>query len=396
MFSRMIRMTAAATLASMTLAMGGCAAQAPQEPAPPPPVAQDGGDITPPEGALPVGELRIRLEEFASGLDSPVFVTHAGDGSGRLFVVEQGGRVRVLREAGAPPTTMLDLSDSITAGGERGLLGLAFAPDYAESGRFYVNYTDRSGDTVVARFVAEDPASDSPRLQGPQVVLQVEQPYANHNGGGIAFAPDGTLWVGMGDGGAAGDPRDNAQDDESLLGKMLSLDVEGEDRPEPRVVQSGLRNPWRFSFDRETRDLWIADVGQNAYEEVNLVGFDDAEGLDFGWARWEANEPYPQGANRSREGFTFPVIDYGRDVGQSITGGYVYRGEAYPSLAGTYLFADYVSGWIGGAQRGADGKVEWRQLLTDTGITPSSFGEDESGELYVCDHAGSVQRVVAE
>lgn len=398
MRSSLTRQTIVAMSIVIVLAIGGCGSPTSEEPTPPPPPAGNGNGNGAPsgDGALALDELSIGLEEFASGFDKPVLVTHAGDGSGRVFIVEQTGRVQVVRQAGGEPETFLDVSDRISTGGERGLLGLAFAPDYAESGRFYVNYTDREGDTVVDRFIADEPASDSPQLQGPEAVLEIAQPYPNHNGGFITFAPDGTLWVGMGDGGAAGDPQDNAQDEKSMLGKMLSLDVEGEDRPEPRIVQSGLRNPWRFSFDRQTRDLWIADVGQNAYEEVNLVAFDDAEGVDFGWARWEANEAYPQGANRSRDGFTFPVIDYGRDVGQSITGGYVYRGESYPSMTGTYIFGDYVSGWIGGAQRGTDGNVEWRQLLADTGVSPSSFGEDENGELYVCDHSGLVLRIVAQ
>jgi glucose/arabinose dehydrogenase len=381
-------------MASALLGLTGCATQTPTQSVQPPPAREATTGATSRE-ALPLRDLTLGLEEVASGFEQPVFVTHAGDGSGRLFVVEQTGRVRVIRAGQTASQPFLDVSARVSSGGERGLLGLAFAPDYKETGRFYVNYTDAEGDTLVARFVAQDPASDTPRIQGPEVVLAVSQPYSNHNGGCIAFAPDGTLWVGMGDGGAAGDPQDNAQSDDSLLGKMLSLDVEGAENPEARMVQRGLRNPWRFSFDRETDEMWIGDVGQNAYEEVNAVAFSEAVGLDFGWARWEGDETYPPGAKRSREGFTFPILTYDRDTGQSVTGGCVYRGKKYPEMSGTYLFGDYVSGWIGGAQRSSEG-TQWQLLLTETGISPSSFGEDEDGEVYVCDHGGSVLRITAE
>lgn len=356
-----------------------------------------------------LSDIEIGLEEVADGFDQPLWLTHAGDGSKRLFVAEQQGRVFVIRDGERQRRPFLDIRRDVSAGGERGLLGLAFAPDYADSGRFYVNYTDTSGDTVIARYIADDPASDSPALEGPQILLRVEQPMANHNGGCTIFGPDGMLWIGMGDGGGAGDPQDLAQDPDSRLGKMLRLDVSGDAAAEPAdapgegerfIHYSGLRNPWRFSFDRDSGDLWIADVGQSAREEINFVDAADEDIHDFGWSRWEGSEPYPPGAQRSREGLTFPIHEYDRDTGQSITGGYVYRGRRFASLNGIYFYGDFVSGWVAGlAAYGPDGerldKVETRILARDPGPV-ASFGEDEDGELYVVAYTGTIYRITAE
>jgi len=293
----------------------------------------------------------------------------------------------------------LDVTRRVTAGGERGLLGLAFAPDYATSGVFYVNYTDRDGDTVVARYTAEDPSSDSPTLKDPETILSVDQPYSNHNGGCLVFEPGTTrLWVGMGDGGAGGDPHGNAQNPRALLGKMLVLDVGASGTPEPEIVQSGVRNPWRFSFDRLTNDLWIADVGQNAWEEIDFVELDKADGLNWGWNAWEGNHAFPQGSKPSRAGFRFPIAEYGHDKGISITGGHVYRGADYPAMQGTYFYGDFGSGWLAGIRRTApDGTVldspEERDLIEGGAVVPSSFGEDEDGELYLCDYTGTIWRL---
>ncbi len=371
---------------------GGCGPAEDDDAVTTPPPAES---TSTPGTSSSLGEIELRLEPVASGFEQPVLVTNAGDGSGRLFVVEQGGRVRVVHGTRVAPRAFLDVSRSISAGGERGLLGLAFAPNYSETGRLYVNYTDRNGDTVVARFVAADPASDTPVLSGPEVLLRVEQPYANHNGGCVAFAPDGTLWVGMGDGGSAGDPQGRAQNPDELLGKMLSLDVAGsEGVPKPRVVMSGLRNPWRFCFDPENADVWIADVGQSAVEEVNLVPFGKSQGANLGWNLWEGSQPYPAGASRQRGSLIFPVIEYGRDIGGSITGGQVYRGAEYPAMDGVYLFGDFLSGMIGIARQDADGQVEHRIAMEDSGIAPASFGVDENGEILVCDYRGALLRVV--
>lgn len=377
--------------------------------------------VTPQPTSTPSGtrvaldQIDVTLSQVARGFDKPVFLTHAGDGSGRLFVVEQGGRIRVIRDGAVVRGEFLDISDLVSTGGERGLLGLAFSPDYLTSGRFYVNYTDRKGDTVVTRYTVADPASDSPALTGSLSVLKVPQPYGNHNGGCIIFGPDSMLWVGMGDGGSGGDPEGRAQDPDSLLGKMLRLDVSGNGRARPasdnpgpvgtsglvpEAYQSGLRNPWRFSFDRENGDLWIGDVGQTAWEEINHVELSSAAGANFGWNIWEATHPYPDGTNPSSRGFIFPVVEYGRGEGRSVTGGYVYRGSAYPELDGVYLYADYVDGWVAGLRLDAsvggdpDAVREERVLARNVG-NPSSFGEDADGELYLVDHGGTVYRIEA-
>ena len=331
-----------------------------------------------------------------------MFVTHAPDDLDRLFVVEQTGRVQVVRDGQIVPGPFMDVSRLISAGGERGLLGLAFSPDYANSGELYLNYTDTNGDTNVARFVAQDPASDTPAFSGPTVVLKVAQPYSNHNGGCIVFEP-GTqrLWVGMGDGGSGGDPKGNAQNQGSLLGKMLVLDFEKGPAPKPEIVQSGVRNPWRFSFDRENQDLWIGDVGQNEWEEIDFVELEQASDVNWGWNLWEGNHPYPEGTKPSRSGYSFPITEYNHGSGQSVTGGYVYRGSDFPALVGTYVYGDFSAGWIAGLRRTtpegaplAEAKV--RTLLPDSGIAPSSFGEDAGGELYVCDYGGALLRVTAQ
>lgn len=388
-------------VASMLMILApGCTGPA-TEPAPPSPAppAQSEPTATPTTEPVALADLRVELVPVARGFEAPLALTHAGDGSGRLFVVEQGGLVKVVRDGSTSDGAYLDVRQQITSGGERGLLGLAFAPDYADSGVFYVNYTDRDGDTVVARFTADDPASDSPKLTGPEVILTVQQPYGNHNGGCIVFEPGTSrLWVGMGDGGSGGDPQGNAQNPRTLLGKMLVLEVGATGTPEAEVVQSGVRNPWRFSFDRETRDLWIADVGQNAWEEIDFVELDSATGVNWGWNEWEGNHAFPSGSARSKSGFRFPIAEYSHQKGNSVTGGYVYRGAEYPAMRGTYFYGDFGSGWIAGIHRTApDGTVlgspEERDLIEGGTVVPASFGEDESGELYVCDYTGSVWKV---
>lgn len=408
-----------AAAVSVLVVIGGvavsCDSGDPEPAAPTSAIAPSTTPTVEPGETVPLDLVEVSLTLVSRDFDRPVFLTHADDRSGRLFVVQQEGLIRVLKDGTAVNGAFLDLRDSISTGGERGLLGLAFAPDYAQSGRFYVNYTDPRGATVIARFVAEDPASDEPVLRGPEVLLRVAQPYSNHNGGCIMFGPDGMLWIGMGDGGSGGDPDDHAQNPQSLLGKMLRIDVSAEGPPAipadnpgasddsksaPEVYQSGLRNPWRFSFDRETGSLWIADVGQSAWEEINFIPLSRAAGADFGWNLWEGTHPYPPGADPSAEGFVFPVIEYGRNEGKSVTGGYVYRGEDHPVLNGVYLYADYVDGWIGGlrldeASGGDKGDSrDERVLVRDTG-SPTSFGEDERGELYLVDHGGRIYRIEA-
>ena len=337
----------------------------------------------------------IALEEINGDLDRPVFLTHAGDGSGRLFVLEQEGRIVIL-DGAAEPSTFLDIEDQIACCGERGLLGLAFHPDFPDDPRFFVNYTrDEDGATVVSEFTvdrsgAADPASE-------RVLLTIAQPYGNHNGGMIAFGPDGYLYVGMGDGGSGGDPHNLGQDTESLLGKMLRIGVDSakpyaipSDNPyatgggRAEIYAIGLRNPWRFSFDRATGELWVADVGQNAVEEVDLVEL----GGNYGWRIKEGTRDF-EGSAEGKD-LIPPIAEYAHADGRcSVTGGYVYRGEAVPDLEGTYVFADYCNGDVFGF---ADGELT---VLLASGLSVSSFGEDEAGELYLLDHDGAVHRVVA-
>lgn len=323
----------------------------------------------------------VALEPVVDGLDGPVFLTHAGDGSGRLFILEQEGRIRVLEDGALADTPVLDIEERIRCCGERGLLGLAFHPAYPDDPRVFVNYTRaEDGATVVSSFRATDPVTIDPASE--EVLLVVDQPYGNHNGGMVAFGPDGGLYVGMGDGGSGGDPQNFAQNPDALLGKMLRLDVNGAGGP-AEIYASGLRNPWRFSFDRADGALWAGDVGQNAIEEISII----EEGGNYGWRIKEGTRDYEPVADHGT--LVPPVAEYAhRDGRCSVTGGYVYRGEAIDALAGDYVFADYCSGEVMALQ---GGEVT---VLLDTGMSISSLGEDAAGELYVIDHDGAVHRLV--
>lgn len=358
----------------------------------------------------------IGLVSVASELDRPVFVTHAGDGSGRLFILERGGTARVLHDGELADAPWLDIADRVNDGSaEQGLLGLAFAPDFAESGHFYVNYTGAAGKTTVSRFTVDDPAAAIVDPATERVILTVDQPASNHNGGMLAFGPDGYLYIGMGDGGAANDRFGNGQNPNTLLGKMLRIDVRPDASPgEPYAIPVdnpwiemdwqgadvrdeiwavGLRNPWRFSFDRATGDLWIGDVGQGAYEEINHTPAQTRGPLNYGWPIMEGKQCFPDNAQCDQTGLTLPLLDYTHAGNCSVTGGYVYRGAAYPELDGAYLYGDYCSGKIWGLLPEAEG---WRnELLLQSDLRISSFGEDETGELYVIDlSGGDVYRIV--
>ncbi|WP_026370187.1 PQQ-dependent sugar dehydrogenase [Kallotenue papyrolyticum] len=359
----------------------------------------------PSASALPFDPLRvtIELEQVAAGFNAPLFVTHAGDGSGRLFVVEKGGMIRTLDGA-----VVLDITDRVRASGsEQGLLGLAFHPDWPSNGFFYVNYTDRNGDTVIARFtlppdaVRADPASEL-------ILLQVDQPAANHNGGMLVFGPDRRLYIGLGDGGGANDTYGNGQNLASLLGKLLRIDVDGGqpyavppdnpfvDRPDarPEIWAYGLRNPWRFSFDRATGDLYIGDVGQNRYEWIHYRPAGAQGGENYGWPIVEGSHCL-RGNACDRTGLTLPVIEYTHAFGCAVTGGYVYRGAQFPQLDGVYFFGDYCSGRIWAMGRDAAGQWQAQQRL-QAPIQISSFGEDQAGELYLTDlGGGAIYRLVA-
>ena len=382
------RGAAASVLAVLLAASGGCShAAAPDTPAP----AQTGG---------------YRLERIADGLDQPVHVT-ALPGDPRLFVCEQPGVVRIVRDGRVLATPFLDLRDRVASGGERGLLSLAFHPSYAQNGFFFVNYTNTQGDTRVVRYhVSADPDRADPA--SAKTILGIEQPYENHNGGLCLFGPDGMLWIGMGDGGSGGDPHGNGQKRTTLLGKMLRIDVDhgdpyaipagnpyvGQTGARPEIWAIGMRNPWRFSFDRAEHLLYVADVGQNRWEEIDAVR-DDAAGLNFGWNIMESLHCYKT-SRCDRTGLVLPVAEYSHGSGCSVTGGMVYRGHAIPALVGHYVYADYCTGWIRSFRlvNGAVTEhVEWR---LDVHPQVTSFGEDGAGELLVVGHEGRIYRVVAD
>ncbi|MBX7218522.1 MAG: PQQ-dependent sugar dehydrogenase [Blastocatellia bacterium] len=342
--------------------------------------------------------LSVTLEPFISNLSSPVFLTHSRDGSGRLFCVEQPGRIRIVQNNTLLATPFLDISAKVLFGGERGLLGLTFHPDFKTNRRFFVDYTRQTdGATVISEFTASE-ANPNLASSTERVLLTIAQPFANHNGGWIDFGPDGFLYIGMGDGGSAGDPQNNAQNLESLLGKMLRIDV---DRGSPygipadnpfagslpgrdEIYAYGLRNPWRCAFDRKTNELYAADVGQNKLEEVDLI----TKGGNYGWRLMEGSQCFNPATNCSQTGLIPPILEYGRSEGCSITGGYVYRGKSYPALDGLYLYGDYCQGTIWGFAAGKN------TVLARSGLRITSFGEDETGELYVVAANGTVSRLV--
>ncbi len=358
----------------------------------------------------PLPTVHIALEPVAGGFDSPLYLTAPPGDTDRLFVVERGGRIKIIKNGQVLGTPFLDLSAVVTAGSERGLLSMAFHPDYASNGYFYVDYTDAdsAASHVVRYTVSSDPDVADAGSASP--VLAVAQPYANHNGGLLQFGPDGMLYVGLGDGGSGGDPDGNGQNKGTLLGTILRLDVDGADPyavppDNPFVGEAGaraeiwdygLRNPWRFSFDRQTGDLYIADVGQNAHEEVDFEPSPSAGGFNYGWNITEGSSCYTSGC--STTGLTPPVYDYPHTEGCSITGGYVYRGSAAPSLQGRYFFSDYCSGWIRSLRLvGSGTAIDLQDHTADVGTlsSVSSFGEDGAGELYVISLGGSVWRIVA-
>jgi glucose/arabinose dehydrogenase len=344
--------------------------------------------------------------EVASGFNRPLYLTHAGDGSGRLFVLEQDGVVQVIENGQTLATPFLDIRSRVgSQGNEQGLLGLAFHPNYAENGIFYVDYTDLIGNTVVARYsVSGDQNRADPDSE--TIVLQVSQPYANHNGGDINFGPDGYLYISLGDGGSGGDPGGNGQNTNTLLGAILRIDVDGgapyaipADNPfaggggQPEIWVYGLRNPWRFSFDRQTGDFYIGDVGQNVWEEIDFLPAGTG-GVNFGWNYFEGNHAF---VGNPPDGLAavFPVAEYRHEGSCSVTGGYVYRGAQLPAWNGVYLYADFCSGEIFGLLQGSDG--QWQnQSLFGTGQQITSFGQDESGELYFVGRGGNVFQLVAQ
>jgi glucose/arabinose dehydrogenase len=347
----------------------------------------------------------VTLTRVATGLSKPVLLTYApGDGDpSRLFVVEKTGTIRLMKNGTIDPqgTPFLDVAKRVSGASEQGLLGLAFHPKFAENGRLYVNFTDRKGDTRVVEFrvAADDPDRVDPKTE--RQLLFVDQPYSNHNGGHLVFGPDGLLYVGLGDGGWANDPHGHGQNPTSLLGKMLVLDVEAGSLAAPTIVATGLRNPWRYAFDRATGDLWIADVGQNAFEEVHVMTPQQrkaAPPVNFGWNVMEGLHCFR--ANEcDRRPFVLPVVEYDHDDGCSITGGHVYRGKLLPRLSGLYFYADYCTAMVRSLRpRGAGEPVtdiwDWRAALDPENrlANLSSSGEDPAGELYLVSLDGDVYR----
>jgi glucose/arabinose dehydrogenase len=401
----------------MTIALAACQS----EPSPP---AQGptGGASAPGSGSvgatptvpgLANGPDRVELRSFAEGLDDPVSIANAGDGSGRLFVNEQEGVVRVIgRNGEVRAEPYLDISDKVLSGGERGLLGLAFHPGFPDPTRVFVDYTRRpDGATVISEFRATAELADAAT---EHVLLVIPQPFANHNGGQLAFGPDGDLYIGMGDGGSGGDPQGNGQNTDALLGKILRIDVDsthaagkqyaipadnpfaaGGTRPghgAPEVWAYGLRNPWRFSFDSANGDLYIADVGQGSWEEIDRQPGDSRGGENYGWNVMEGRHCFS--GDCDQRPYVKPIAEYGHDEGCTVIGGYVYRGDAQPALRGAYLFGDYCSGTVFTLQVD-EGTITPKPVL-DSGKTISTFGVGEDGEIYLADLAGGgIYRVIA-
>ncbi len=365
----------------------------------------DPGGTAPPDGTVGVG-----LAEVASGLSFPVYVTAPPGDADRLFIVEKGGAIRIVKGGALLPDPFLDIGSLVSTGSEQGLLGLAFDPDYAANGRFVVHYTDAAGNTRLSTFLRSTADPDLADPSTEQVVLTASQPFANHNGGQLLFGPDGFLYLGLGDGGSGGDPDGHGQDLTELLGSILRLDVRtavpyaipadnpfaGSTTARPEIWSYGLRNPWRFSFDRATGDLYIGDVGQNLWEEVDVSPQAEGagRGVNFGWNVMEGTHCYAAGGC-DQTGLALPPLEYGHDDGCSVTGGYVYRGAAIPDLQGTYFYADYCGGWVrsfryqGGA---AAEPFQWPALAPGGSVT--TFGEDAAGELYIASSEGRVFRIV--
>lgn len=359
-----------------------------------------GSSVDPPDDEDPADPAStLAVELVAEGIPSPVHLT-SPPGDGRLFVVEQRGRIRILLGGEVQETPFLDIRGLVSSGGERGLLSLAFHPEYETTGWFYVNYTDTDGHTRVVRYSASaDPQIADP--ESAQLVLLVEQPFSNHNGGQLQFGPDGMLYIGMGDGGSGGDPQGHGQDLSTLLGALLRIDVNAAapydipaDNPftadpdaRDEIWAFGLRNPWRFSFDEADGMLWVADVGQNRWEEVNAVPTGEP-GINYGWNVMEGEECFGSGSCDSG-GLTLPVLTYpiGAD-GCAVVGGHVYRGSTIPDLAGHYVYSDWCAGWLrsfrleGGS---ATDETEWD--IGDLGRI-LSIGEDSDGEIYLLSSGG--------
>ncbi len=391
-------------LCALTLcgALSGCGgAGAPPAPSPTPSSSATCAVVS--------GQPNLVLQRLAAGLRNPVDVQAPPGDRARLFVVEQAGRIRGLRDGALREPPFLDLAARISAGGERGLLGLAFHPGYASNRRFFVNYTDPAGDTVIAEFrTSADP--DLADAQSERVLLRVDQPFSNHNGGGLAFGPDGKLYLGLGDGGSGGDPLGNGQSLDTLLGKLLRIDVDAgapyalpsdnpfANRPGARgeIWAFGLRNPWRFAFDRLTGDLYVGDVGQGRREEIDVGLATRRGGENYGWNVSEGNLCFAPSSGCDTRGQTLPVLEYDHSQGCSVTGGVVYRGCRMPGLQGTYFYGDFCTGFVRSFRLEAGRAVDARDWTAGLGgglSQVSAFGVDADGEVLVLDYDGELYRL---
>jgi glucose/arabinose dehydrogenase len=349
----------------------------------------------------------VKLVPVIDGLNRPIYITGSGDGSNRLFVNEQGGKIWIIKDGEKSDTPFLDVSSLLSSdvfnGGysERGLLGLAFSPDFKTNGIFFIDYTDVNGDTVIARYKV---SADNPDVADPAsatTFLTQKQPYANHNGGQLAFGLDSYLYIAFGDGGSGGDPENRAQNLGTWLGKILRIDVSGDsytvpadnpfvstDGALPEIWAYGLRNPWRFSFDKQTGDLYIGDVGQNQWEEVDFQPAGDKGGENYGWNIYEGNHPYSGAAAPAN--MTLPVAEYSHSEGIAVTSGYVYHGTKMPDLVGVYFYGDYGTGTIWSLYRDASGQWQSNYFMRNSGYTISSFGQGDDNELYIANYGGSI------
>jgi glucose/arabinose dehydrogenase len=343
-------------------------------------------------------------QEVVGGLSMPVGLVNAGDGSGRLFIIEQTGLIRILKDGSLQPTPFLDLTQKVDCCGEKGLLGLVFHPQYEQNGYLYVDYVQLINSqlyTVIARYIVSPDHPDQADPKSEKRILLIEQPYQNHKGGQLQFGPDGYLYIGMGDGGSEGDPFGYGQSLQTLLGKILRIDVNSAqpyaippDNPFakgggfPEIWAYGLRNPWRFAFDKLNGDLYLGDVGQDAWEEIDWLPGGSPGGSNFGWNYFEGSHTY-RGSPLANETFVMPVTEYSHTLGDAVIGGCVYRGQDLPAWQGVYLYGDNGSGRVWGLLHLADGSWQNAQLF-DTGLHISSFGMDESGQVYLLDYAGRV------
>ena len=350
------------------------------------------------------------LRAIVENLDSPVGIVDPGDGSGRLFIVEQTGKILVLKSGSLSPDPFLDISSSVSSGSEQGLLGLAFHPDFANSGMFVIDYTDVDGNTNIVRYQIDAQNPDLADASSAETLLFIDQPYPNHNGGQVLFGPDGFLYIGMGDGGSQGDPNENGQNTNALLGKILRIDIDNPsgDRPygipadnpfadgsagAPEVFIYGVRNPWRFSFDADG-GLYIGDVGQSSWEEIDYLPAGEQAGANLGWNLMEGTHCYATDPCDSDD-LVKPVFEYSHDTGGcSVSGGVVIQGGIIPSLDGVYVLGDYCTGLLWGLARDANGDWQASDPI-ETGLSISSFGQGPGGETYVVDLNGAIYQMVA-